>query len=313
MVPATRPVQLAVAPSPPEDIPASGGGNEEAVTPGFSTAAAEPAPEDTSIRDLGLSTSNFSLADLRTELRERAAAELAAQQSAPEPRVDTRAASQPAPPPPPPPATPAQPAREWVQLATGPTQDGLRFTYRQLARENAVFADRDGWYAPYGQTNRLLVGPFENAAEAQQFMNALRAAGSDAFRWRSSAGEDITRLYPEGRSPQPEAGARQPGEAAAQSASNANPARHWVQIGIGRQHDALRFTYRQYARRAPQAFQGKRGWWTSWGQTNRLLVGPFDSAAAARNFRDAIEEEGEIDGLLFTSEAGQTIEPLPGR
>lgn len=311
---ASGPVQVANA------LEETAAPDNDAATPGFSRVGAEIATsaesaeqEDATLRDLGLSSNSFSLADLRNELRERAAEERvppSSESPAPAQGAAAPTSVEPAPPPPPP---PVHPAREWVQIATGPTQDGLRFTYRQLARANAVFENREGWYAPYGQTNRLLVGPFEDAGEAQQFLDALRAAGSDAFRWRSPAGEEVTRLYAEGQSPQPTANARQAGEAAVQAALNAHPARHWAQIGIGRQHDALRFTYRQYARRAPQAFQGKRGWWTSWGQTNRLLVGPFDSTSAAQAFLDAAEEEGEIDGFLFTSEVGQDIEPLPGR
>jgi len=192
----------------------------------------------------------------------------------------------------------------------------MRFTYRRYARENAVFAGKEGWTTPLGQSNRVLVGPFATGAEAQEFVNALREAGVDSLRWRSPDGQAIRRLYEEGRSPQPGPNARAPGSApAAASAPSAppaasHPARYWAQVAIGQNQDALRFTYRQFARRAPAAFAGKSGYFTPLNQTNRLLVGPFANRAAAQAFLDAAREEGEIEGLTFHSSAGQEVEPL---
>lgn len=198
--------------------------------------------------------------------------------------------------------------------------DGMRFTYRQYARANAPFADKQGWTTPLGRTNRLLVGPFENGRDADSFVAALRANDIQSFRWRSDAGQLIEPLYAVGQSPQPtaEALARPAGPAAAEAAAPApaaasHPARHWAQVAIGQDENALRFTYRQFTRRAPNAFAGKTGWFTPLNQTNRLLVGPFDSRAAAQAFLTAVREEGEIEGLLFRSSDGQEIEPLNSR
>ncbi|NNC71420.1 MAG: SPOR domain-containing protein, partial [Sphingomonadaceae bacterium] len=205
------------------------------------------------------------------------------------------------------------PQRNWVQIATGPQQSGLRFTYRQMARGNAGFAGREGWSAPFGRTNRLLVGPFDTLREAQQLASAMREAGGDAFAWRSSAGEEVTRLFAEGESPQPSTEARAAGSSGAEevpAAEASHPARFWAQIGIGQQRNALRFTYRQYARRAPEAFEGQSGWYAAWNNTNRLLVGPFDSLRAAQAFLTAAAAEGEIDGHTFRSDNGQEVAPL---
>lgn len=212
----------------------------------------------------------------------------------------------------------AEPARNWVQLATGPTQDGLRFTYRRYARANAIFADREGWYTPLGQTNRLLVGPFESGAEAQQFINTLAEVGIESLRWRSPDGQAIMRLYREGASPQPTEAAMASGSTMAPSevaeeaaeAAPSHPARHWAQVAIGQQQSALRFTYRQFSRRAPQAFEGQSGWFTPLNATNRLLVGPFESRAEAQAFLNAIAAEGDIQGLTFRSSEGQEVTPL---
>jgi hypothetical protein len=203
-----------------------------------------------------------------------------------------------------------------VQLATGPTQDGMRFTYRRYARANAVFAGREGWYTPLGQTNRLLVGPFDSGAEAQAFINTLSEAGVEALRWRSPEGQAVVRLYREGGSPQPTEAAMAGGttDAAPEpDAAPAHPARTWAQVAIGREQSALRFTYRQFSRRAPNAFEGKTGWFTPWNATNRLLVGPFDSRAEAQAFLDAIAAEGEIDGHTFRSAEGQEVTRLDPR
>ena len=211
---------------------------------------------------------------------------------------------------------PAEPARHWVQLATGPTQDGMRFTYRRYARANAIFVDREGWYAPLGQTNRLLVGPFDSGAEAQQFINTLASVDFQALRWRSPQGQPITRLYRENATPQPTAEARAGGSMTAtspQQAAPSHPARHWAQVAIGREQSALRFTYRQFSRRAPQTFEGNSGWFTALNATNRLLVGPFNSRADAQAFLNAISEEGEIEGYTFRSAEGQEIERLNPR
>ncbi|MEM8696269.1 MAG: hypothetical protein AAGE05_09650, partial [Pseudomonadota bacterium] len=224
-------------------------------------------------------------------------------------------------PPPPPPAAEAEqtgapaseqaePARDWVQLATGPTQDGMRFTYRRYARANTVFAGREAWYTPLGQTNRLLVGPFDSGAAAQTFIDTLTEAGIEALRWRSPDGQPVTRLYRTGASPQPTEAAMAGGaesDTLQTEATPSHPARNWAQIAIGRERSALRFTYRQFSRRAPDAFDGQTGWFAPWNATNRLLVGPFDTRAAAQVFLDAISEEGEIEGHTFRSAEGQEV------
>lgn len=193
------------------------------------------------------------------------------------------------------------PARNWVQLATGPTQDGLRFTYRRYARANAIFTDREGWYTPLGQINRLLLGPFDSGAEAQRFINALAEVGIQVLRWRSPDGQAIVRLYGEG-------GSSQPTEAAPSLL-----ARHWAQVAIGQQQSALCFAYRQFSRRAPDAFEGQTDWFTPLKAIYRLLAGPFDSRVGAQTFLNAIAEEGNIEGRIYRSSEGQEVTPLNSR
>jgi len=99
----------------------------------------------------------------------------------------------PAPPPPPPP--PAHPSRHWVQVATGQDTGAFRFDWRRIRREAGGLLDtREPFQARWGQSNRLLVGPFPNAAAANAFVAQLDGKGVDSFRFTSSAGEEVRAL-----------------------------------------------------------------------------------------------------------------------
>tara|TARA_A100001391_G_scaffold114330_2_gene77191 strand:- start:7025 stop:8695 length:1671 start_codon:yes stop_codon:yes gene_type:complete len=96
----------------------------------------------------------------------------------------------PAPPPP-----PAHPSRQWVQVATGRDTGAFRFDWRRIKRQaDGLLDDAEAFYAPWGQTNRLLTGPFDSAREAQQFVSELGKAGVDSFRFTSDAGQEIKPL-----------------------------------------------------------------------------------------------------------------------
>ena len=89
----------------------------------------------------------------------------------------------------------ASPARIWVQIATGRDRQALRFDYRRLSRAAAdAFAGRTGYLANWGETNRLVTGPFATAREASEFVNTLAAGDVDSFVWRSAEGETVEPL-----------------------------------------------------------------------------------------------------------------------
>ncbi len=91
------------------------------------------------------------------------------------------------------------------------------------------------------------------------------------------------------------------------------PSRIWVQLATGRDKAALGYDWRRMARQAEAIFKGKRPLTSSWGQTNRLLTGPFESEAAANSFLAQLRR-GDIDGaFMWTSPAGQVVDALPGR
>ncbi len=89
----------------------------------------------------------------------------------------------------------SQPARQWVQIATGADANALRFDYRRLAQRNAeIFRGQSGATAVWNRSRRLVVGPFPSAAAARAWLARYRAAGGDGFVWASEAGEDVTPL-----------------------------------------------------------------------------------------------------------------------
>jgi Flp pilus assembly protein TadD len=99
----------------------------------------------------------------------------------------------PAPPPPPPP--PAHPSRHWVQVATGQDTAAFRFDLRRIRREAGGLLDlREAFQARWGQSNRLLIGPFPSAAAANSFVAQLNEKGLDSFRFTSAAGEEVRPL-----------------------------------------------------------------------------------------------------------------------
>ena len=58
----------------------------------------------------------------------------------------------------------ANPARQWVQVATGGDAKALAFDFRRLAKKYpALFKGHDGGTSEWGKTRRLVVGPFDDA------------------------------------------------------------------------------------------------------------------------------------------------------
>ena len=88
----------------------------------------------------------------------------------------------------------ANPARIWVQIATGEAS-GLGFDYRKLTKNNPVlFKAQKPWTSPWGKTARLLVGPFADAKAAKKWEGDFKKAGGDAFIWKSEIGVPVNAL-----------------------------------------------------------------------------------------------------------------------
>lgn len=88
----------------------------------------------------------------------------------------------------------ANPARSWVQIGVGANQAALPFTLKQLRAKYAEMASQDAWSAPWGRTNRLLIGPFPSFNRAKAVEQSLKQKGADVFAWRSESGETVEQI-----------------------------------------------------------------------------------------------------------------------
>lgn len=98
-------------------------------------------------------------------------------------------------------------------------------------------------------------------------------------------------------------------EPAPKPAKPAHPSRHWVQVATGKNLSALGFDWRRIAKKAGGKLDKKGPFTTPWVEANRLLAGPYESAAAARETVNSLKALG-VDSFTFTSAEGEEIKPL---
>lgn len=91
-----------------------------------------------------------------------------------------------------------------------------------------------------------------------------------------------------------------------------HPSRIWVQLATGRNQSALGFDWRRFSRKAEVALKGRSGFLASWGQTNRLVTGPFANSREARALINKLKQV-EIGSFTFTSAEGEEVKALPAR
>lgn len=91
----------------------------------------------------------------------------------------------------------------------------------------------------------------------------------------------------------------------------AHPARHWVQVATGRDIRALGFDWRRISRSAQGELGGKGAFTAPWGEANRLLAGPYDNEAQAREVVNRLKAIG-VDSFPFRSAQGEAVFPLEG-
>ena len=121
----------------------------------------------------------------------------------------------------------------------------------------------------------------------------------------ASGAVDIRRIRP----------ARVPaaGTAAAVPAVPVHPSRIWIQLATGRDKAALGYDFRRISREAETAFKNKRSFVSNWGQTNRLLTGPFETEAAANAFLGQLRRANVNGAFVWTSPTGQVVDALAAR
>ncbi len=116
---------------------------------------------------------------------------------------------------------------------------------------------------------------------------------------------------PEGAKPladEDAAGADGPAPAAAAS-DVPQPGRNWVQIATGA-GGVMKGEYRRLSRGKTELFKDRKGWTSPWRTQQRLLVGPFDTLGAAREWLGEYETAGG-EGFAWNSEDGTAVTPLP--
>lgn len=104
-----------------------------------------------------------------------------------------------------------------------------------------------------------------------------------------------------------------PAGKAAKPAPPSHPSRIWVQIGVGRDKAALATDWKRLSRQAAAPFKTRKPFVSEMGRSNRMLVGPFDSAAQAGKFIAELKAAGLSDPYVWTSPAGQVVDTLPIR
>jgi Flp pilus assembly protein TadD len=101
----------------------------------------------------------------------------------------------------------------------------------------------------------------------------------------------------------------QPRSSRTRPATPPNPSRHWVQIAGGANRAGLPATFARLRGQAPALLGSRTPFTTPVNQTNRLLVGPFDSSNAAQAFVNQLSDKN-VAAFAWTSPAGQEIERL---
>jgi hypothetical protein len=182
-----------------EQVPPAGGvrpvatAPQTAQTPAAAPAAAIAPPPP---RDLRQAFADFTAATAAPAATVPAGAvNMATFQPRREPPPPKPEVAKPAPAKPAPPPKPVIPSRHWVQIATGRDLGALGFDWRRLKREAGGLLDKhQPQYADWGQTNRMVVGPFASAREAEQFVGKLKDKKLDSFRFTSDQGEEVKPL-----------------------------------------------------------------------------------------------------------------------
>lgn len=134
------------------------------------------------------------------------------------------------------------------------------------------------------------------AVDVARLAEARRAADAKAAKEEAARAAKAKR----------EADAKAAKEKAEQRARAAEPARHWIQVGVGRNVSAFGFDWKKLAKQAGGTLDGKGPWAVKYGATNRMLAGPYATEAAARAALKTLKEK-DIDALPFESAEGEKV------
>lgn len=140
--------------------------------------------------------------------------------------------------------------------------------------------------------------PAPAAAPAPSLADAFGDIGKPAAGAAQRAGAvDITRIAPSRPKPPPPS----------------HPSRIWVQLGVGRDVDAMTNDWRRLARQSEGVLKARHPFVSDYGSRNRLLTGPFESEEAARGFIQQLDKAGVSGPYIWVSPAGQVVDSLDER
>lgn len=119
---------------------------------------------------------------------------------------------------------------------------------------------------------------------------------------------DLSKIKPAGEKKAPAVKAALTKVGEKETAAEKYPARYWVQIATGPQ-TAFRVDMRRFSAKYPALFKDMQGWSSPWGTADRLIIGPFDDAKAARKW-DAEFRKAGGDGFVWQSADGTITEKV---
>ena len=90
-----------------------------------------------------------------------------------------------------------------------------------------------------------------------------------------------------------------------------HPSRIWVQVGVGRDKAAIGFDWRKFVKQDPALFKARQPYISDMGRTNRVLAGPFETQKAAADLLAKLKKADFAGAFIWTSPAGQVVDPLP--
>ncbi|WP_233998872.1 SPOR domain-containing protein [Erythrobacter sp. YT30] len=141
------------------------------------------APQQTAVEE------KPNVADAFADIGEKSGTRIARSDAVDLDTIDIPREQEAAPPPPP------TPRRFWVQVATGRDVAALKFDWRRIKRQAPdILGPFEAHVTPWGEANRLLAGPVENAAKARAMVNDLKGKGLDTFTFTSPEGAEIEAL-----------------------------------------------------------------------------------------------------------------------
>jgi len=85
-------------------------------------------------------------------------------------------------------------SRIWVEVLTGADRDKMPAEWRKLVAKSHLLKKHKPYITPWRSNYRLLTGPFDSDADAQDFIAQLRKEGVAGFEWTSPAGQAVDSL-----------------------------------------------------------------------------------------------------------------------